>query len=245
MSLETRYSQYDTLAFLYSGLESSKVSLMLLEKFILQDIPNESHILDLCCGTGELVQLLLEKGYQVTGLDGSEEMLHYARENAPDAEFILDDSRFFKLPPIFHAVVSANNSLSYVTSLEELISVFHNVYAALQSNGWFAFDLNQEERYETDEPTSTSDFTDDYAMIDCFSYDPEEKIAKSNLVMFRLINGEWQRSNLTFIQKAYFTAEVQSALEKVGFTEISIYDAGRNLGVPQMEGRTVYFCRKL
>ncbi|MDF5733362.1 MAG: class I SAM-dependent methyltransferase [Rhizonema sp. PD38] len=245
MSLETRYSQFDALAFLYSGLESSKVCMMVLEKFILQHLPNESHILDLCCGRGELVQLLRIKGYRATGLDGSEVMLHDARENVPDAEFILDDARFFKLPPIFHAVVSTENSFSYVTSLEELISVFHNVHAALQSNGWFAFDLNQEERYPIDEEISSSSFTDDYATIECSSYDPEEKISKSNLVLFRLINGEWQRSNVTVLQKAYSTAEVQSALKKVGFTEISIYDAGRNLGIPKMDGRMVYICRKL
>ncbi|MHC5613935.1 MAG: class I SAM-dependent DNA methyltransferase [Nostoc sp.] len=250
MSLETPYSEYDAYAtFWYTGVESSKVWLTLLEKFILQHIPKGAHILDLCCGKGELVQVLRIKGYKATGLDGSEEMLHYARENAPDAEFILGDARFFKLPPTFHAVVSADSCFSNLTSIEELTSVFHNVYAALQSNGWFAFDLSPEERYwtETDEKTFTeSNFTDDYVSIKNFSYDPEEKIAKTNLVFFRrLINGEWQRSDLNLIQKPYSTEEVRSALEKVGFTEITIYDAGRNLGVPKMDGRMVYFCRKL
>jgi ubiquinone/menaquinone biosynthesis C-methylase UbiE len=39
-------------------------------------------VLDLCCGTGHLAVYFLEKGYRVVGLDLSEHMLEYARENA-------------------------------------------------------------------------------------------------------------------------------------------------------------------
>ena len=46
------------------------------------------NILDLCCSTGQIAQRLIEQGYQVTGLDLSEAVLQYARENAPNAQFI-------------------------------------------------------------------------------------------------------------------------------------------------------------
>ncbi len=244
MSSKTRYSKFDAFAFSYSdeGIESCNIWLVLMEKFILQHLPKDAHILDLCCGTGELVQRLQIKGYQAIGLDGSEEMLHYAHKNTPGCKFILDDARFFKLPPTFHAVVSAHNSLSYVTKLEELASVFQNVYAAMMENGWFAFDLSQEERMKGN--TSKSNFADDFAIIQSHSYNSEEKIGRESFVIFRLIDGGWQRSDTTLIQRPYSIAEVQSALERVGFTEISFYDAERDLGVDGMAERIFYICRK-
>ncbi len=39
-------------------------------------------VLDLCCGTGQLAGYFLERGYRVVGIDLSEHMLRYARENA-------------------------------------------------------------------------------------------------------------------------------------------------------------------
>ena len=39
-------------------------------------------LLDLCCGTGQLAVHFLEASYRVVGLDASEDMLTYARENA-------------------------------------------------------------------------------------------------------------------------------------------------------------------
>ncbi|MFH7023867.1 MAG: class I SAM-dependent methyltransferase [Heteroscytonema crispum UTEX LB 1556] len=84
-----------------------------------------------------MAQYLLEQGYKVTGLDMSKEMLHYARQNAPSARFIQDDARYFKLSPTFDAVISPSASLNHIMSLEELKSVFQNVYTSLIQNGVF------------------------------------------------------------------------------------------------------------
>lgn len=60
-------------------------------------------VLDLCCGTGQLAVLFLEAGYRVVGLDLSEHMLVYARENASrfldggQARFVQGDARHFAL----------------------------------------------------------------------------------------------------------------------------------------------------
>lgn len=140
-----RYSEYDTWAWLYNqtmgpqyGLEQLKP----LEIMLLPQLPKDAQLLDLCCGTGHLMQPLLERGYKVTGLDGSEAMLNYARENAPQGEFILGDARTFDIPESFDGVISTSASLNHILSLEELKAVFKNVYSALKPNGLFLFDLN-------------------------------------------------------------------------------------------------------
>jgi len=48
----------------------------------------------------------------VTGLDGSEELLRYAKANAPEARFVLDDARSFRLSSDVDAVICLNDSLT-------------------------------------------------------------------------------------------------------------------------------------
>jgi SAM-dependent methyltransferase len=47
--------------------------------------------LDAACGTGRHTRRLLDGGHEVTGLDGSPEMLERARTRAPNAAFVLGD----------------------------------------------------------------------------------------------------------------------------------------------------------
>lgn len=145
MSSKERYTDYDTWAWLYNqtmGPEYGKSQLQWLERVLFPDLPSSASLLDLCCGTGQLIPPLSARGYRVTGLDGSQAMLNYAKENAPTAEFWLDDARTFSSPIQFDAVFSTSASLNHVMSLAELTQVFENVYAALKFGGIFLFDLN-------------------------------------------------------------------------------------------------------
>jgi SAM-dependent methyltransferase len=151
MTTANRYSEYDTFARIVNEYWGPQVSELLfpdIEQLLLKNIPQKAHILDLCCGAGHLAKKIIKKGYQVTGLDGSVELLHYARENAPDGKFILDDARYFQLPSTFHGVVSTDYSLNHVINLEDLICVFKNLYAALLPRGLFMFDLRLDECYQ-------------------------------------------------------------------------------------------------
>ncbi|MDZ8257272.1 class I SAM-dependent methyltransferase [Nostoc sp. ChiQUE01b] len=247
MYLENRFSNYDTIEHVYRSYSEKAYETYLtkLEELILQYLPKGAHIFDLCCGRGELVQLLLKKGYQVTGLDGSEVMLRYARENALGAKFILDDARYFKLSPTFHAAVSIGDSLSYVISIEELKNVFHNVYASLLENGFFAFELESEECHQSFINTNyLGDVKDDFAYIERLLYDTKEKLIRESYTQFQMINGAWQRSDLTLQRKAYSSTEIEVALESVGFTEVRSYDEEHDLGVDGAAGRNFFVCRK-
>ncbi|HAZ49530.1 MAG TPA: class I SAM-dependent methyltransferase [Cyanobacteria bacterium UBA11369] len=248
MSSTTRYSNYDSIAWVYKeyfGHQQLEKALSPLEKLLISHLPQKARILDLCCGSGELAQHLLTKGYQVTGLDGSETMLSYARENAPGSEFILSDARCFELPPTFNAVVSISGSLAHLIKIEELTCAFRNVYAALLENGLFVFNMYSEEEYQSDWNGSLSgDVKQEYAWAVQTNYHPEEKIGRLNFTVFQLVEGNWQRSDISVEERCYAIAEVQSALETVGFTEVNIYDAERDLAVEQSAGHLYFVCRK-
>ncbi len=247
MSVATRYSDYDPFAWIYNehwGHFSQRV-LPILKNLMLQYLPANARILDLCCGTGQLAQVLIARGYRVTGLDASEEMIRFARENAPNCEFIVDDARSFELPGVYHGVVSTFDSLNHIMGLEELTSVFRNVYAALREGGLFLFDLNMEEGYKSRWRGSFGIVEDDHVCVVRASYRPEERIGQTDITIFRLVEGEWQRSDLTLLQKCYSEEEIRSALEAVGFMKTHAYDMQRGLeGLTREVGRTFFVCRK-
>jgi SAM-dependent methyltransferase len=221
--------------------------LPLLEKLLLQHLPQAAHILDLGCGTGQIAQQLLNKGYRVTGLDASEGMLNYARNNAPTGKFLLEDARFFKLPSSFHAVLSTTAALNHLMSLEELKSVFQNVYSALLENGLFLFDLNMEEDYKLDgldDSVVAGDVKDDYAWAYQENYRQDEKISQAKVTIFQLLEGQWQRSNVTWLTKAYSKDKVQSALETVGFREVCIYTSQGDLAESEKERSLCFLCHR-
>lgn len=199
----------------------------LLQKY---QTPQEANILDLCCGTGHMVQHLIEQGYQVTGLDISEAMLRYARENAPNAQFILDDARFFNLPLTFNAVISPSGSLNHMMTIEELKQVFTQVYNALLDNGIFLFGLNLEDGYKSWNGAITDgDVKEDLAWACCDNYDPVEKIGSFKITIFQLSEKGWQRFDINNLVRAYSQAEIVSALECVGFKNINVYERNGKL----------------
>lgn len=249
MTSTTSQANYNFFAQMYNeswGPRYCHHNLPILEKLLLNRLPQKAKILDLCCGTGQLLQQLQNQGYQVTGIDVSESMLHYARENAPGAKLILHDVRSFSLTSTFHSVISTSASLNHLISLEDLTCVFQNIYTALLKNGWFVLDINLEEVYKLSFLNAIDDgeVKDDYAWASHSSYDPETKIGQIKLTVFSLIERSWQRFDTTWLVKGYSQAEVQFALENVGFKDIEIYDAKRDFNSCKIPGKTLFVCHK-
>jgi SAM-dependent methyltransferase len=244
----TRYAEYDAFAWIYNrywGRDVVQRFLPVVEKLVLPHLPPDAHVLDLCCGTGHLAQALVERGYQVMGIDGSEEMIRFARINAPNADFIVEDARDFRLPGAYRAAVSTYDSLNHVTSLEELTRVFGNVAACLRDGGLFLFDLNTEEGYSARWRGSFGIVEDDHVCVVRASFDGSAKVGQTAITIFRSEGEVWLRSDMTLVQRCYADHEIQSALEAAGFADLQVYDAQTDLGWSREVGRAFFLTRKL
>jgi len=74
---------------------------------ILNTIPKEGSILDLGCGTGEpIAKFFIEKGYQVTGIDGSEKMIALCKQRFPKQRWIVADMRNIALSEKFDVILA-------------------------------------------------------------------------------------------------------------------------------------------
>ncbi|MEW6045474.1 MAG: class I SAM-dependent methyltransferase [Bacillota bacterium] len=221
------YRDYDELAWFYNRYwgEFSVRVWPVVRGLVLCDLPAGASILDVCCGTGQMARLLTERGYSVTGLDGSPEMLAFARENAPRAEFTVAHARSFSLSRTFHAALSLYDSLNHVMSLDELTAAFRNVHAALLPGGLFLFDLNTELGYKTRWAGGMeARVGDDHAFISRSSYDPSKRLARMDFTLFRLERGSWRRKDVSLFQREYSQDEVRSALERAGFRQVSVHE---------------------
>lgn len=110
-------------------------------------------VLDLACGTGSMTLQLAKRGYDMTGIDLSPEMLSVARqraanENLENILWLMQDMRSFELYGTVDAIVCALDSLNYLKNTKELSCVFSLVNNYLDAGGMFVFDLNTPYKFE-------------------------------------------------------------------------------------------------
>ena len=69
--------------------------------------PPAGHCLDVGCGEGRLTRDLRDRGYEMTGLDGSATLLAAAREADPEGTYLLGDAAHLPFADgTFHLVVA-------------------------------------------------------------------------------------------------------------------------------------------
>ena len=221
-----RFDAYDPIAVVYNrhwGYFADRIDAV-LDRIVLRDHPPGCAVLDLCCGTGQLAAVLSGKGYDVTGVDGSEGMIEIARKNAPGVEFLVQDARMLSLDCRFSAVFSTFDSLNHVMSLDDLERVFRNVHAILEAGGSFEFDLNMEEGYLQRWRGSFGIVEDDLVCVARSSRDEEERIGRMDLTVFESEGTGWKRKDVSLLQRWYSEPDITERLRNAGFERIQTYD---------------------
>lgn len=113
--------------------------------FILRHISLQSdlRILDLCCGNGRHSKALSLAGFNVFGLDLSEQLLAEARSqaiNPKQLKLVRGDMRQLPFFECFDVILNLFTSFGYFTSDEENRSVFQQFNNALKPHGKYVFD---------------------------------------------------------------------------------------------------------
>ncbi len=244
-----KQADYDGFAIVYNqywGGFSLQI-MPILEQLALNDYPAGNAILDLCCGTGQLASELTERGYTVAGVDGSEQMLSYARTNAPKATFHFSDVRCFELPSDFAIAFSTYDSLNHLLSLDDLQMVFVNVYRQLKTDGVFVFDMNLESGFQSRWVGPFNIWSENTAVISESEYNESEKLATANITIFSQNEDDkslWRRTDVTLTQRAYTVDEIVKTLARASFADIEVFDALRDFKLRQV-GRAFFRAKKL
>jgi len=202
-------------------------------------------VIDLGCGTGSISIPLAKRGYRVTGVDLSAEMLAVAydkmRKEQVNVTWVEQDMRELDVMQA-DAVISLCDSLSYLTEEEDVQSTFQRVYAHLAPGGMFLFDVHSPYKILQVYGNNTFTWQDDEVSYiwQCFC-DPLRLEVEHQLTFFlRQPNGLYQRVEEQHFQRAYQPVQIMRWLASAGFADIQVSADFTDLP-PQANSERLFF----
>lgn len=187
-------------------------------------------VLDLGCGTGSLTEQLAASGYDMIGVDLSQDMLEIALDKRSrsglDILYLEQDMREFELYGTVRAVVSICDSMNYLTEYEELVQVMKLVNNYLDPGGIFVFDLNTEYKYrELMGDQTFAEAREESSFIWENFYDEEEQINEYGLTLFIQEGELYRRFEEVHYQRCYSLDQIKEAAAQAGMEFVTAYEA--------------------
>ncbi|MDO4521842.1 MAG: class I SAM-dependent methyltransferase [Eubacteriales bacterium] len=210
----------------------------------------EGLVLELGCGTGTFTELLAQAGYDMIGVDNSEEMLAEAMrkraQSGADILYLQQDMRSFELYGTVRAIVSVCDSMNYIGTEEELQEVFELANNYLDPGGIFLFDLKTAHYFrEVMGDATFAENREEGSFIWENAWYEEEQINEYDLTLFvKQPSGLYEKSEETHLQRAYDTETVIRLLEAAGMEFVAAYDVQTGAAVTDETERIYILARE-
>ncbi len=193
-------------------------------------------LLDLGCGTGNITIPLAQKGYQVTGVDLSAEMLEIARQKSEtlglsidwqqqdltDLQLIGEDGNDL----MFDAIIATFDVFNHLTIPEYLQMLFHSLNPLLSDDGVLLFDVQTP--YKLREYLGDHIYTlhrDDVEYMWENHFDEETQICTMDITFFlKQKNGLYRRETVQQEERVYELELLQLWLKYSDFDVVGVYD---------------------
>ncbi len=227
---------YDAIAFAYDRL-NAQVDYEGLTDFYEKCFRTYAvrpirEVLDLGCGTGSVTLRLAERGYDMTGVDKSAEMLAVAAERARragrgDILFLEQDMTDFELFGTVGAAVSSLDCVNHLTRTDELKRCLSLVHLYLEPGGLFIFDVNTPYRFLT-EYAGKDYVLEDGGVVCCWRNDwhPSAKTCDFLLTLFEeQRDGTWTRTDGMEKERSYSRRHLERLLRDTGFEVLGVFDS--------------------
>ena len=206
-------------------------------------------LLDLACGTGSISEVMAELGYDVIGVDNSDEMLGIAIEKKFDKglniQYLCQDMRKIDMFGTVDVTVCALDSINHLSSLNDVRKVFEGVAFFSEIGGLFIFDVNT--LYKHRRILADNTFTYETNNVYCIwenTLDAGTDEVRMHLEFFeREENGMYSRSSDDFSEKAYSEEELEKLLEECGFKLLAKYGDDTYEAPADTTQRIVYTAR--
>ena len=184
-------------------------------------------LLDVACGEGSFAVEMAKKGWIVTGIDQSEEMLrlanHHAKKESVTVNFNKQDMRFIDYAGEFDLVTCWFDSLNYLITNDDLQSAFNNISRSLKHNGWFIFDMNTTYGLAVDwqrSRCSVQQETPDLLELHRTDFDFEKNLACVRITWFVKVGDKWEKYEERHVERAFKLEEIEKCLEYAGLNVV-------------------------
>ncbi len=226
--------QYSFLASVYDLLNDeydyNKYAELLDGEIRANERVRSSLVLDLACGTGKITFALRERGYDMTGIDLSEEMLSQAKDicydkGINDILWLCQDMRDFELYGTVDACVCCLDSVNYLTRLSDVKKCFLLVHNYLIPDGVFIFDVNTPYRFENVYGNNDYILENDGSLLAWHNeYNEKSRMCRFYLSIFlENENGLYERYDEIQREKCYSLKQIKSLLSECGFELLKVY----------------------
>ena len=201
-------------------------------------------VLDLGCGTGTFTRMLAEAGYDMIGVDGSQEMLMEAREKTADRGilYLCQDMREFELYGTVRAIVSTCDTMNYLLTPEDFIRTLRLANNYLDPGGVFIFDLNTLYKFrEVMGNTTIAESGEDASFIWDNYFDEETDRNEYDLTLFiRQENGLFARVSEVHEEQGYAPEQILEFIARSGMEYVRAFDAETG-GEPHETSEKVFY----
>ena len=211
---------------------------------------SEGILLDLACGTGTLSLMLSQKGYDVIGVDGSEEMLTQAQEkkmeSSDDTIFLCQKMEELDLFGTINAAVSTLDSINHVTDEAKVREIFRRVSLFMEDKGIFIFDVNTP--YKHREVLGNNTFVYDMDEVYCVWQNSTDENLLTNVSLdifeYDEESDSYIRYGEEFSERGYEPELLKSFAEEYRFEVIGIYDELTKEPLKEDSQRAVFVLKK-
>ena len=218
-----------------------------LKNLVLKNIDEEkiNYVLDMACGAGRHAISFALKGFDVTAVDLSENLLNTARSNAEKEKekvkvnFVLSDIRNFQSEKKFDLVLNLFTSFGYFEIDEENAKVIQKAYEVMNNGGWFVLDyLNKNFILNNLIPITVEN-------VSGRTITQIREIKNNRIEKNIRIKNNGKENNYLESVRLYSKSEIINMLEKTGFKVIKIFGdfSGSNFDV-NSSPRLIVFSKK-
>lgn len=185
-------------------------------------------VVDVGCGAGMLTKILVEAGFEVTGIDTSAELLQIARAISPTTQFV-NASAYDALLPDCEAVVAIGEPLTYHENpdADNLVSqFFRRVSSVLPPGGMLIFDA-----IELGEPSLAGrswNSGEDWAVLIETTENQSERTLVRVIETFRRIGEHYRRGREVHKVRLFDTQALCTELSSCGFAAQTVRAYGKS-----------------
>ena len=242
-SYEALAASYDELT---EDVEYEKRADFVEKLFLCAKRPVRS-LLDLACGTGTMTVLFARRGYTVTGVDYSPEMLAQAQQklaaiNSPPL-LLCQSMPQLRLLDSVDAAICCLDSINYLTRPRDVQRTFNRLHDAIAPGGSLVFDVHAVSKMEKLDGEVLLDERKDVFCLWRTRYRKNVKMLDYEVDLFRLQpDGAWERDFEEHHQRAYTAEELTAWLEEAGFTAIRTHGELKLRRANERDGRIYFSC---
>ncbi len=247
-------SNYSDFAFYYDGLtgnvgyrKRAAYFDMLIKKYCRS---GGNYLVDLACGTGSLSEEFAALGYDVVGIDYSEEMLSEALDKKYDSgsniQYVCQDMTKFELFGNADAIICALDSINHLETPDDIRKTIERAYMFTEKGGVFIFDANT--AYKHREVLADNAFVFENDQVFCAwqnSYSEENNRVDISLDFFeKNENGSYSRHSEDFSEIAPESDVIDRFLTDAGFLIAAHFDEDSTDPVHEKTQRIIYVAQK-